>query len=60
MPPAITHALWPYTPEGRLVRAVCGVLIQRVDAVLVPTCPACREALARYENYFIAFGGSEP
>jgi hypothetical protein len=32
------------------VTACCGVTIAQADAVVRPTCPACREALERYER----------
>ena len=36
-------------PGGRLVRTLCGVLIQRRAHATVPTCPTCAQALARRE-----------
>lgn len=48
----VTHFCWSDTP-GRpraIVKAVCGVLIERGTSDPHPTCPECTRILAEFDN----------
>jgi len=38
------------TPPGRVVRAYCGVVVERDETVATPTCWACRAAITAYDT----------
>jgi hypothetical protein len=42
------YVLWD-APGGRLVRALCGLLIRRREHANAPTCPTCAQLLAARE-----------
>jgi hypothetical protein len=45
----VTHYCQWDAPGGRLVRALCGILIRRREHANVPTCPVCAKLLAERE-----------
>lgn len=49
-PPPPTHYCRWDAPGGLYVRALCGVLIRRVDHENEPTCPTCRVELTHIEE----------
>lgn len=48
----LTHHVWWDEPNRR--RAICGAIIGRKDSVPEPTCPRCREILARHDAAKVA------
>ena len=42
------YVIWD-APGGRLVRALCGLLIRRREHANQPTCPTCAKLLAARE-----------
>jgi hypothetical protein len=43
------YVVWD-APGGRLVRALCGLLIRRREHANAPTCPTCAQLLAERET----------